>query len=138
MVDMLLFSGKGFNAIGSAIAKATNTAAKFTPIKQAGKWVIDRIGNGVGRAYKFGVKTGTGIGGGIAAAGVRATGNIIDSAHRAMLSSDDYQRLFKPTIISKTPKNEAIEVYQEAIKSLDLKETNYTEPLVIALRKKKV
>lgn len=66
------------------------------------------------------------------------TGNIIDSAHRAMLSSDDYQRLFKPTIISKTPKNEAIEVYQEAIKSLDLKETNYTEPLVIALRKKKV
>ena len=83
MVDMLLFSGKGFNAIGSAIAKATNTAAKFAPIKQAGKWVMDRIGNGVGRAYKFGVKTGTGIGGGIAAAGVRATGNIIDSALRS-------------------------------------------------------
>lgn len=83
MVDMLLFSGKGFKAIGSAIAKATNTAAKFTPIKQAGKWVMDRIGNGVGRAYEFGVKTGTGIGGGITAAGVRATGNIIDSALRA-------------------------------------------------------
>lgn len=66
------------------------------------------------------------------------TGNIIDPAHRAMFSLDNYERLFNPTIISKTPKKEAIYEYQEAMKSKDFKDTNFAEPLVIALRKKNV
>lgn len=66
------------------------------------------------------------------------TGNIIDPAHRAMFSLDNYERLFNPTIISKTPKKEAIDEYQEAMKSEDFKDTNFAEPLVIALRKKNV
>ena len=64
------------------------------------------------------------------------TGNIIDPAHRAMFSEENYERLFNPTIISKTPKKETIRIYQEAMKSEDFKDTNYAEPLVIALRKK--
>lgn len=83
MVDAMLYGVKLPKGLGSGLTKAVNAEAKFTPVKQAGKWVMDRAGKGVGKAYGAGFESGLGLPGGIAAGTVKVGLNLVEQGLRA-------------------------------------------------------
>lgn len=81
MFDTVLYAGSGLKGIGSAIAKFTNTGAALKPVKEAGKWVLQR-GRGASSAFDAGMKAGLGIPGGVAGAALKTGANVTNDLLR--------------------------------------------------------